>query len=110
MIELEHVYKQFGGRQVLSDVSFEIRRGETFVIIGRSGVGKTVILKHISGLLDPDRGSVSIDGTTISHSSNSIFMALLAAEVEYPSMGGVMAANSQELMCGTRQITPLPRW
>ena len=72
MIELSHVYKRFNGRQVIKDVSFEIRRGETFVIIGMSGAGKTVILKHISGLLDPDHGDVLIDDVEISHSTRAV--------------------------------------
>lgn len=66
MIELVHLAKRFDGRPVLDDVSLRIERGETFVIIGMSGTGKTVTLKHIAGLLDPDEGEVRIDGETMS--------------------------------------------
>jgi phospholipid/cholesterol/gamma-HCH transport system ATP-binding protein len=66
MIKLSHLRKSFGVQQVLKDVSLDIRRGETMVVIGQSGGGKSVILKHMIGLLQPDHGEVSIDGDTIS--------------------------------------------
>ncbi|TFH38946.1 MAG: ATP-binding cassette domain-containing protein, partial [Chrysiogenales bacterium] len=62
MILLNEVRKTFNGRPVLDGVNLEIERGETFVVIGMSGSGKTVTLKHIAGLLDPDGGEVLIDG------------------------------------------------
>ena len=66
MIELKHLKKSFGTQKVLQDVNLSIRRGETMVIIGQSGGGKSVILKHMIGLLQPDGGEVTIDGHTIS--------------------------------------------
>jgi len=69
MIELREVYKSFSSRQVLKGVSFSVKKGETFVIIGMSGTGKTVCLKHISGLIDPDAGEVLISGEKINDSS-----------------------------------------
>jgi phospholipid/cholesterol/gamma-HCH transport system ATP-binding protein len=62
MIELRNVFKRFGSRDVLNGVSLKIQKGETFVIIGQSGTGKTVTLRHIAGLIDPDHGEVIIDG------------------------------------------------
>jgi len=62
MIKLENVYKGFGEKKVLQDVNLQIDKGETFLIIGRSGAGKTVLLKNIIGLLRPDSGSIFIDG------------------------------------------------
>jgi phospholipid/cholesterol/gamma-HCH transport system ATP-binding protein len=61
MIQIEHLSKSFAGRPVLRDVSLEIHEGETFAVIGRSGSGKSVLLKHIIGLLDPDEGRVLVD-------------------------------------------------
>lgn len=61
MIRLVDVTKRFGKRLVLDNVSLEIKRGETLVIIGQSGIGKTVTLRHIGGLLDPDAGEVWVD-------------------------------------------------
>ena len=65
MITLEHVYKSFNGKQVLRDMSIDVERGESLVIVGGSGTGKSVTLKHIIGLLKPDRGRVIVDGVEI---------------------------------------------
>ncbi|OHD67003.1 MAG: ABC transporter ATP-binding protein [Spirochaetes bacterium RBG_13_51_14] len=62
MITLENLHKSFEGRAVLSGVSLSLEPGETFVIIGMSGTGKTVTLKHIAGLMEPDEGTVLIGG------------------------------------------------
>ncbi len=64
-VVLQGVTKAFQGRKVLDNLDFKIERGETIVIIGRSGEGKSVMLKHIVRLLDPDAGSVWIDGEKI---------------------------------------------
>lgn len=66
MIRFDHVTKTFGGRNVLDDLSFEIAKGEVFVIVGPSGTGKSVSLKHMVRLLRPTRGSVWVDDTEIS--------------------------------------------
>jgi phospholipid/cholesterol/gamma-HCH transport system ATP-binding protein len=60
-IRLEHVTKSFGGRTVLDDVSFAVPRGTAFCLLGRSGTGKSVTLKHIIGLLKPDAGRVLVE-------------------------------------------------
>ncbi|WP_456427136.1 ABC transporter ATP-binding protein [Rhodocaloribacter sp.] len=65
MIEVEHIYKSFNGKPVLIDVSLKIPEGETLAIIGRSGSGKSVLMKHLIGLLKPDRGRVFVDGIDI---------------------------------------------
>ena len=65
MISLQHVYKSFGGKDVLRDLSIDIERGESVVIVGGSGTGKSVTLKHIIGLLKPDKGRVVVDGQDI---------------------------------------------
>lgn len=65
MIEIENLQKSFGSKQVLRGVNLEIRQGETMVIVGRSGCGKSVMLKHIVGLLRPDQGSVKVEGKVI---------------------------------------------
>ena len=64
-IELRQVYKSFGSKQVLRGVSLSARQGETLAIIGQSGVGKSVILKLMVGLIKPDRGMVLVDGEDI---------------------------------------------
>lgn len=65
MIEIKNLTKSFGDLLVWRDVSFTIDDGDTVAIIGRSGCGKSVLLKHINALLYPDSGSVVIDGNDI---------------------------------------------
>ncbi|MFA6635979.1 MAG: ABC transporter ATP-binding protein [Candidatus Omnitrophota bacterium] len=62
MIELKGIHKSFGTHKVISGVDLTINTGESMVIIGRSGCGKSVLLKHMIGLLRPDAGNVLIDG------------------------------------------------
>lgn len=64
MIEIVHLKKSFG-KPVLIDVNLKIERGETMVVIGRSGCGKSVLLKHITGLLKPDEGTLMVDGQDV---------------------------------------------
>ncbi len=65
MIEIQHLYKSFDGRPVLEDISLTIPTGGIFAIIGRSGSGKSVLIRHIIGLLKPDKGIVRVDGIDI---------------------------------------------
>lgn len=65
MIELRAVEKRFGDTVVLDGVDFSVRRGETVALLGSSGVGKSVLLKHINGLLHPDAGEVVVDGMDV---------------------------------------------
>lgn len=65
MIEVRDLKKSFGAHTVLDGVNFQIEHGESVVIIGRSGGGKSVLLKHLIGLLQPDSGEVLIDGENI---------------------------------------------
>jgi phospholipid/cholesterol/gamma-HCH transport system ATP-binding protein len=65
-IRFATIRKAFGPKQVIDDVSFEVRDGEVFFIIGASGVGKSVLIKHLVGLLSPDEGEIWLDGEEIS--------------------------------------------
>jgi phospholipid/cholesterol/gamma-HCH transport system ATP-binding protein len=65
LIRLENVNKSFGTQLVLEDVSFAIERGTAFCLLGRSGVGKSVTLKLLIGLLHPDSGAVVVDGENV---------------------------------------------
>lgn len=72
MIELKNVSKKFGDRVVLNNLSFFIEKGETFVIIGISGSGKTTILRHMAGFLDPDIGEVLIDEIKMNRTGSGV--------------------------------------
>ena len=69
MISLRNVYKSFGEKKVLQGFSLEVAEGETMVIIGYSGSGKSVAIKHIVGLLEPDSGTVFVDDLEVPHLS-----------------------------------------
>lgn len=66
MIEINDLHKSFGSKKVLQGVNLTIEAGETIVIIGRSGCGKSVLIKHIVGLLEPDSGFVKVEGKIVS--------------------------------------------
>lgn len=65
-IECRDLFKTFGEKPVLRGVNLRIQRGETMVILGGSGSGKTVLLKHMNGLINPESGEVFVDGVEIS--------------------------------------------
>ncbi len=62
MVEVKHITKSFDGRTVLNDISAQFENGKTNLIIGRSGSGKTVLMKNIIGLMRPDSGEILYDG------------------------------------------------
>lgn len=66
VVRLDDVTKQFGSRRVLDRVTFDVPEGSGFIILGRSGTGKSVTLRHIVGLLQPDAGRVFVDGDEVS--------------------------------------------
>ncbi len=71
MIEIINLKKSFGENWVLRGINLTVKRGETLVVLGRSGCGKTVLLKHMIGLLRPDEGEVVVDGLNISSAPRS---------------------------------------
>jgi phospholipid/cholesterol/gamma-HCH transport system ATP-binding protein len=66
MIRVDGLWKAFGDKEVLRGITIEVEEGTTFVVLGASGSGKTVLLKHVIGLLKPDRGQVLVDGVDMS--------------------------------------------
>jgi phospholipid/cholesterol/gamma-HCH transport system ATP-binding protein len=67
MIQLRGVKKRFGAQVVLDGVDFDVREGETVALMGPSGTGKSVLLKHIIGLIKPDAGTIVVDDKDVSH-------------------------------------------
>ena len=74
MIEVCDLYKSFGENEVLNGINLKIEKGETIAIIGKSGCGKSVLIKHIVGLLYPDKGYVKVEGQVVSElNSKSLY-------------------------------------
>lgn len=71
MIKIQNLHKSFGDKKVLNGINLEINAGETLVIIGRSGCGKSVLIKHIVGLLKPDAGTVTVEGLDVNELKNN---------------------------------------
>jgi phospholipid/cholesterol/gamma-HCH transport system ATP-binding protein len=76
MIELRSVSKRFGSRQILDEMSLSVAKGMNYVLMGPSGSGKSVTLKHVIGILHPDAGSVQVDGLEVPTMNRAQLMAL----------------------------------
>ncbi|MDE1919818.1 MAG: ABC transporter ATP-binding protein [Candidatus Omnitrophica bacterium] len=89
MIEIRNLYKAFGKQMVLNNLNLNVRRGETKVVIGRSGVGKTVLLRNIVGLVRPDGGSIKINGIEVTDLSEKEYDRL-RMEIGMVFQGGAL--------------------
>lgn len=76
MIELRDVWKRLGSRDVLAGMTLVVPRGMNFVLMGASGSGKSVTLRHVIGIMRPDRGSVQVDGQEVPTMDRAQLMAL----------------------------------
>ena len=77
MIQIKDLWKRYGSFEVLRGLNLEVRQGEILVILGRSGVGKSVLLRQIIGIEKPDRGSITVDGVEITAlKKNEIYQAV----------------------------------
>jgi len=76
VITLRGIMKSFSKRTILNGIDLDVARGETLVVIGRSGTGKSILLKIVSGLMKPDSGSVSIDGVRLDQVDRQALMSL----------------------------------
>lgn len=110
MIEFDNVVKVLGGRAILDRVSFSVKRGETFVVCGPSGVGKSVTLKHMVRLLTPDAGDVRIGGHSISSATGGE-LSRLRDRFGYLFQGGALLAwmtVAENVELPLREKTNLP--
>ncbi len=69
MIDIKNINKSFYSKNILNGISFKVKRGSSVAVIGQSGVGKSVLLKHFNGLINPDSGDIIIDKKRINHLS-----------------------------------------
>src|SRR6188768_175639 len=76
VIDIKGLYKSFGNNHVLRGVDLQVERGENVVVLGRSGTGKSVLIKIICGLLKPDRGTVIVLGQEVNKLNNRDLQAL----------------------------------
>ena len=91
LVEFKNVVKKFDGSSVLDDVSFSVEKGEVFCVIGPSGVGKSVTLKHIVRLLSPTSGSVVVDGVDVASCSERELLKIRST-MAYLFQGGALLA------------------
>jgi phospholipid/cholesterol/gamma-HCH transport system ATP-binding protein len=89
VIELRGVYKKFGRHVVLDGVDFTVADGETVALLGPSGSGKSVLLKHIIGLMRPDKGEVMVDGESVGRLSRK-GLAALRSKIGYAFQTGAL--------------------
>lgn len=89
MIEILNLKKKFNHNLVLNDLSLKVETGQTCVIIGRSGCGKSVLLKHIDGLLKPDSGKVLVDGKEVA-TLNEVELTKLRSKISMVFQGGAL--------------------
>jgi len=76
MIEITDLHKRLGGREILAGLTLSVPQGMNFVLMGPSGTGKSVTLKHVIGILKPDRGSVRVDGQEVPAMDRTQLMTL----------------------------------
>jgi phospholipid/cholesterol/gamma-HCH transport system ATP-binding protein len=89
MIEIHNLHKKFNNSPVLKGLSLNIDKGQTCVIIGRSGCGKSVLLKHIVGLLKPEQGKVMVDGKEVA-ALNELELDALRSKISMVFQGGAL--------------------
>ena len=89
MIELHGVVKRFGKQTVLAGVDFEVREGETVALLGPSGTGKSVLLKHIIGLIHPDQGTIIVDGKDVNRLKRKA-LSELRSQIGYVFQNGAL--------------------
>ena len=109
-ISFQGLWKAFGSKQVLRGLSLDVRRGETLVVLGGSGSGKSVLLKHINGLLRPDAGRVIVDGDDVTQMDEERLIAV-RRKVGVLFQGGALFDSltiGDNVAYGLREHTKLP--
>jgi phospholipid/cholesterol/gamma-HCH transport system ATP-binding protein len=110
VIRVEHLVTGFGERIIHDDVSFEVRRGEVFVILGGSGCGKSVMMKHLIGLYQPKSGRILVDGEDITSAEGGQRIAILKKLGVMYQLGALFGSMSlvENVMLPLEEYTDLP--
>ena len=111
MIEVNRVSKSFSGKQILKDVSATFQKGKTNMIIGASGTGKSVLLKNIVGLIQPDEGEVLYDGRDFTHADKNL-KTEIRREIGMLFQGGALFDSKnveQNVMFPLDVLTKMPK-
>jgi phospholipid/cholesterol/gamma-HCH transport system ATP-binding protein len=112
MIEIKNLCKSFGGKHILSDISVEIREGELFSVIGPSGMGKSTFIKCIIRLLNPDSGSILVDGQDIAATKNEFALARIRRNFGYLFQEGALFDSLtvfENVSFGLKYLTDVPK-
>jgi phospholipid/cholesterol/gamma-HCH transport system ATP-binding protein len=111
MIEVIDLHKSLNGVQVLKGINFKVEKGEILALMGKSGHGKSVLLKHIVGILKPDRGNILIDGEDIG-TSRGTALERLRSKLGYLFQGGALFDSInvfENVAFPLREKTSLPK-
>ena len=109
-IQFQEVSKRLGRNQVLRDLKLDVARGESLVIIGRSGTGKSVLLKHVVGLMRPDQGTVRVNGVDVASLEEKELLSL-REQMGMLFQGGALFDSmtiGENVGLALREHTPLP--
>lgn len=109
-IQFHEVSKRLGRNQVLRDLQLDVARGESLVIIGRSGTGKSVLLKHVVGLMRPDQGTVRVNGVDVASLEEKELLSL-REQMGMLFQGGALFDSmtiGENVGLALREHTPLP--
>jgi phospholipid/cholesterol/gamma-HCH transport system ATP-binding protein len=109
-IQFEEISKRLGRKDVLRGVDLDVARGESLVIIGRSGTGKSVLLKHVVGLMRPDRGTVRVNGIDVASLEEKELLSL-REQMGMLFQGGALFDSmtvGENVGLALREHTPLP--
>lgn len=111
IIQVRHLTATFGGSVVLDDVTFDVQRGERFVILGGSGCGKSTLLKHMIGLIRPASGSVLIEGQDIVKAEGAARRSLLRRFGVMYQMGALFGSMTllENVRLPLEEFTNLPQ-
>ena len=109
MIEVKKLYKSFGKKKVLSDISFSLPHGQAVAIVGKSGAGKSVLLKCLIGLLKPDEGTIYVDNKLINSMSFSQLQEIRASIGMVFQFGALFdsLSVSENISLALRKLTKL---